>query len=200
MPYQFITPGIDPGWEYWDGGDPEVREILKEEAEFENRLEAFLDGRLMREKTDLLGIRFGKGNPDRRVLRLGRAKKTRESSVVWIPCKGCRQFFLPDKNSVRYCSHSCYKPTGAPKVIDRVRRCVACGSEFSPDRECNRYCSRKCASAVGVSVTRIVRAGDGCPVCGGSIPSPRNRNGVFKRYCSRRCGTVYRKRRARGTD
>lgn len=136
MPMQF-----DPQWEYYCP-DAEIQEVLQSSFRLE-------DG-YFRENAKRMGLRCGRGNPDRCLpIRLKRVMEPPPSSRLMIlPCCICGHLFRPKRRGQRVCSHRCLGRTSS--FSERVRKgsffCSYCKNKFIPKRAGrDTYCSRQCS-------------------------------------------------------
>jgi hypothetical protein len=197
-----MMPELDPEWEYWVP-DEEVAEALGlyEPKGFEELMDHRLD------KHSALGMRFGRGRPDKFIGKLAPEKFRFKEPAAWqrhIPCAWCGVVFLPRKRGQVCCGTPCRMDklhsgncTLAPIPCARE----GCGFVFRPARARQAYCSPECAGRVGAQACRIVSphpVEGGCLHCGAAVPESgsRNRNDE-KVYCSVRCGKAYRNKRYR---
>lgn len=187
---------FDPTWEYWEP-DPEVAEVLALAASLHSLDDFALLGQesLRLERIGLrcgFGFRFGRGNPNRPHLHLGRPKSEgrRESYCRFIPCVWCGNHFTERRpNCGGYCSCWC---AGQARGLDLRKRplsleCRVCDRRFEPLYGGQTLCSRACAGLLGAEKSRVVRVGDGCPTCGLPVVKSGRGNSKAKVYCSRRC-------------
>ncbi len=189
MPEQF-----DPAWEYWVPS-PEMQEAFGD-ADAPRSFAGLTDARLGRGagRHHNMGVRFGRGDPDRPHLKLGRAKRTRESDLTPIPCRGCGHYFLPDRRSRKHCSGACYRPPGRAKTYDPAPvPCPACRTPFAPRRPGQRYCSSRCGGGAGRDPVGVwvpqPPGGRACPWC--AAPVTPGTRGSPKLFCSRRCKLAF---------
>jgi predicted nucleic acid-binding Zn ribbon protein len=152
-----MPAAIDPAWEYWEP-DPEVAEAMGAA-----RLPGFaalgIEDRRAERAGSLVGVRFGRGNPDACRFRLApeRPSCRAPSRCRRVPCPGCGAGFDQLRPDRAYCSRRC-----AAAVTTRARRvrpaavaCPGCGAAVRPLFVGHRYCSRACAGRRGGGVGRI---------------------------------------------
>jgi hypothetical protein len=195
-------PDIDPEWEYWVP-DEEVAEAL---GLYEPRgFEAVEDYRL--DKCGALGLRFGRGSPDRFVGRLAPERPRHKEPADWRrhrPCVWCGVAFLPDRPRQVCCGAPCRmnRLHDGNRTLEPVR-CAreGCGLVFRPDKSGRVYCSPECAGRVGAQVCRIVCEAPvegGCLHCGAPVPEGTSHNRKDEKvYCTPRCGRAFRNKRYR---
>jgi hypothetical protein len=149
MPEEF-----DPEWEYFEP-DPEIAEVLVSHSRV-SLAEMVFGGVRPGEDQGASGFRFGVGNPDaprgkvapltsRDVEQVYKAIQ-RDHIHYHVRCEGCGGYFLPDKNSRKYCSNECYIRLGAARILEDIP-CTTCGKVFRPRESGRKYCSVPCSQA-----------------------------------------------------
>jgi predicted nucleic acid-binding Zn ribbon protein len=144
---------IDEAWEYWTP-DVEIAEVLAEAAAPAAALDLVTDKRVE------LGLRFGKGDPDRALLREAREKPRcvagRPRELVDVTCP-CGVTFRPDRAGRKYHSRACC--ASAQKFVPFASGCPVCGSTVPPGGNRNgltkRYCSGRCQRAAAAARRRV---------------------------------------------
>lgn len=140
-----MPPHIDESWEYWEP-DPEIAEVM----EFQEDIFKGIDFTRRREFS--LGLRFGKGSPDRFWGRLAPMKWKPRDLLEPIQdriCKGCGNWFSPDRKERKFCRRECaFKFRGSIRIL-KDSTCQTCKNTFRPYWSTQRFCSLKCGSVVG---------------------------------------------------
>lgn len=190
---------IDPDWEYFEP-DLEVAELLALSGATA-RFDGVGDDRLS--KAQILGIRFGKGNPDHCRFRLAPERlvvRERDCRDARKTCLTCSFVFESDRASRSYCSRLCVPHLGKARVLRDVL-CQHCSQSFRPREFGQKFCTRRCSAEARRAV--FVRPPTGCENCGGCFPPSQSNNvaSVTRRFCSRKCklaaaNRAYRRRRA----
>ena len=121
MPVDF-----DPAWEYWEP-DPEIAQVM---YCCQSR-GSLLDDLWSDTRNDgyILGMRFGRGNPNKGGFHLARPRSRKE-----LACQTCGDLFVPRNPDHIYCSQEC----------KRVE-CEQCGELFAPRSKHSRFCTLSCA-------------------------------------------------------
>lgn len=129
-----------------------------------------------------VGFRFGKGNPDHCIMKLGRPKPDRRREAKPKPLHHCLRPKCGKLCYRAFCSHSCANTRGERKP----QTCVVCSVVFVPPRHDSKgVCSRQCAGVRAGAAKRVERTGDGgCGICGGGL------TGKQRQFCSRRCQKI----------
>ena len=114
-----MPESFDPAWEYFVP-DPEIAWIFARSGAYE-RFEGI---------GDHIGLRFGKGNPDKFWGKLAPEKPIKKR---WVKEK------TPQKK----------------RVFLTKRNCVRCGVEYKPDHSCQKYCSYACCGQIGAAASSL---------------------------------------------
>lgn len=193
---------LDPNWEYWDGGDIEIQEILAREQGGLNRFDLLgieLDddsytGARHRSGMSNSGIRFGTGNPNSCYLKLGKEKPTVERVLTLYTkeCLWCGEEFTTRHKKGAACSKSCAAYARVQGRKHQDRRCIQCGHYYHPKASRQKYCKMACVyKDVERRQQQLLRERkareDGCLICKQPIPEDRLRNNHTAKYCSVKC-------------
>jgi predicted nucleic acid-binding Zn ribbon protein len=153
-------PTIDPAWEYWTPEDPEIAEIIAKSAKGSSGFDLLGVEEWRSNKAGaLIGLRFGKGNPDKFNGRLAPSRpitQRAESRCQFVRCPVCSRGFKQYRADRVYCSNRCSLTETAQRrrVRPSATKC-SCGEGFEPLYTDQRFCSRQCAGRTGGGVVRL---------------------------------------------
>lgn len=171
------TKGISEAWEYWVP-NPEIQWLFDCSAASATKFDRIADTYADEgPRSEVLGVRFGRGNPNQFTFRFAPAKKSsrREQIRYERHCKTCQSLFFSDAPKTRYCSTEC-----KPKRI--AKGCRQCGSPFTTLRKGKAYCSLECFNAIKHRKERVTIQ---CHRCN----KPFACRDAARKYCSIQCSS-----------